>query len=185
MIYFILGLIVLVVLWVVGSYNILVKYKIRAEEAWSDIDVQLKRRHDLIPNLVETVKAYAKHEKEVFITVTKARTSALEAKSPRAKDEAENVITEALKSIFAVAENYPELQASENFKELQRELADTEDKIQAARRFYNSNVRDLNIALDSFPTNIIGRLFTFEAKELFESATGERELPTVSFEEKT
>jgi len=182
--YIVLALVVVLVLWVIGAYNTLVKHKIRAEEAWSDIDVQLKRRHDLIPNLVETVKAYAKHEKEAFEAVTQARAAAISAKSPEALGKAEDAISGALKNLFAVAEAYPELKASDNFKELQGELSDTENKIEAARRFYNANVRDLNIALDSFPTNIIGNMFSFKKKDLFEVADGERELPKVSFDEK-
>jgi LemA protein len=182
---FLIVIAVVLVLWIIGAYNGLVKHKIRAEEAWSDIDVQLKRRYDLIPNLVETVKAYAKHEKGVFEEVTKARTEAMKAKTLAAKGEAENMMTEALKSLFAVAEAYPDLKASDNFKELQNEITDTEDKIEAARRFYNANVRDLNIALDSFPTNIIGRMFSFVKKELFEAGTGERETPKVTFEDKS
>jgi LemA protein len=155
------------VLIVVSMYNRLVTLKVRSDEAWSDIDVQLKRRYDLIPNLVETVKGYAKHEKSVFEEVTKARAEALSAKSMKSKADAQNQITEALKSIFAVAEAYPDLKASQNFSKLQDELTDTEDKIQAARRFYNANVRDLNIAIESFPTNTIANMFKFEKKELF------------------
>ena len=134
---------------VAGMYNGLVKLKNRAKEAWSDIDVQLKRRHDLIPNLVETVKGYATHEKEVFQKVTEARANAINAQNPKAQGEAENMLSGALKSLFAVSENYPELKASQNFLELQRDLRDTEDKIQAARRFYNGNVRDLNIKIET------------------------------------
>ncbi len=179
------GLIVLglVLLWVVGAYNGLVKNKLRSEEAWSDIDVQLKRRHDLIPNLIETVKAYAKHEKGIFENVAAARERALSAKGPSDIGQAENMISDALKTLFAVSENYPDLKASDNFKELQSELTDTEDKIEAARRFYNGNVRDYNIALDSFPTNVIGQIFRFTAKTLFEAAANERSAPKVSFEE--
>lgn len=178
------GIIVLIViLWVIGAYNSLVKHRVRAQEAWSDIDVQLKRRYDLIPNLVETVKAYAKHEKDLFTQVTEARSSAMHARSLRSKAAAENMLSDTLKSLFAVSESYPDLKASDNFKELQSELIDTEDKIEAARRFYNSNVRDLNIALDAFPTNIIGNMFKFEKKDLFEANETERETPKVSFEE--
>jgi LemA protein len=179
-----LVILAVLVLWVIGAYNSLVKHKIRSEEAWSDIDVQLKRRYDLIPNLLETVKGYAKHEKELFEKVTEARSIAMKAKGPEAKGEAENMISGALKTIFAVSENYPDLKASDNFKELQSELTDTEDKIEAARRFYNSNVRDFNIALDSFPTNIIGNIFKFVKKELFEANESERETPKVSFDTK-
>lgn len=183
MIYVGIAIVVILILWVIGAYNTLVKHRERAEEAWADIDVQLKRRYDLIPNLVETVKAYAKHEKGLFESVTEARASALKAKGPEAKGQAENMLTDALKSVFAVAESYPELKASDNFKELQRELTDTEDKVEAARRFYNTNVRDLDIALSSFPTNIIGNIFGFKGKELFEAQEEERGVPKVSFSE--
>lgn len=176
-------ILVVIALWVIGAYNALVKHRIRAEEAWSDIDVQLKRRYDLVPNLVETVKAYAKHEKELFTQVTEARSHAMHAKSPEARAKAENMMSETLKSLFAVSEAYPDLKASDNFKELQRELSDTENKIEAARRFYNSNVRDLNIALDSFPTNFIGGMFHVAKKDLFEAVEGERATPQVSFDD--
>lgn len=178
-------IIVILIFWIVGAYNSLVKHKIRAEEAWSDIDVQLKRRYDLIPNLIETVKGYAKHEKQVFESVTEARTAAMKAKSPESRQEAENMLSGTLKSLFAVAESYPDLKASDNFKELQRELADTENKIEASRRFYNSNVRDLNIQIDSFPTNIMANMFNFKPKDLFEAEGGERTTPKVSFEDKS
>lgn len=164
----ILAVIALLVVIVISIFNRLVSLKNRSDEAWSDIDVQLKRRHDLIPNLVETVKGYAKHEKELFEKVTKARTEAISSKSMVDKAKAENQITAALKSVFAVAENYPNLKANENFVELQREITDTEDKIQAARRFYNGNVRDLDIAIESFPSNIIAGMFHYQKKELFE-----------------
>lgn len=184
MLYIILGIIVIAALWVIGAYNSLVKAKIRSEEAWSDIDVQLKRRYDLIPNLVETVKAYAKHEKKVFEAVSEARSAAMGARSLKSKGDAENMLSDTLKTLFAVSEAYPELKASDNFKELQGELSDTENKIEAARRFYNSNVRDYNIALTSFPTNTIAGMFGFKAKDLFETETAaEREAPKVSFEE--
>ncbi|HBG81941.1 TPA: hypothetical protein DDW69_03840 [candidate division CPR2 bacterium] len=155
-------------LYIVFAFNRLVSLRTRSEEAWSDIDVQLKRRHDLIPNLVETVKGYATHEKSVFEEVTKARTSAINARSIEQQGKAENVLTDALKSVFAVAENYPDLKASDNFQKLQDELTDTEDKIQASRRFYNGNVRDLNISIEQFPSSIIASLFHFQKKELFE-----------------
>lgn len=165
--YVIIGLIAIIVLICISIYNRLVKQNIRVDEAWSDIDVQLKRRHDLIPNLLETVKGYAKHEKELFENVTKTRTAALEAKDVMEKSKAENMLSESLKSIFAVAENYPALRASENFSKLQDEITDTEDKIQAARRFYNGNVRDLNISVQSFPSNIFANMFGFKKRELF------------------
>jgi len=178
-----LAVIILLVFYIIALYNSLVKLKIRSEEAWSDIDVQLKRRYDLIPNLVETVKGYAKHEKTAFENVTKARAEALKAQTVSEKSEAENQITGALKSVFAVAEAYPELKANENFVELQRELTDTEDKIQAARRFYNANVRELNIAVESFPTNIIANMFKFIRKDLFELKEGaEKEPVKVKFD---
>lgn len=165
-----------IAIYLIGAYNGLVSLKTRSEEAWSDIDVQLKRRYDLIPNLVEAVKGYAKHEKGVFEKVTEARASAIGAKDIKAHQKAENVLTDALKSVFAVAENYPDLKASNNFMELQSELSDTENKIEASRRFYNANVRDLNIKVDSFPTNIIANMFKFVKKELFEIDAAEQEV---------
>jgi LemA protein len=185
LVWIIIGLIVIVVLWIIGAYNSLVRNKIRSEEAWSDIDVQLKRRYDLIPNLVETVKAYAKHEKQVFESVTEARTAAMKAKSPESKQEAENMLSGTLKTLFAVAEAYPQLKASDNFKELQTELSDTENKIEASRRFYNANVRDFNISLHTFPTSLIAGGLGFKPKDLFESSDSERETPKVSFEDKS
>ena len=162
------ALIILIVLaaWVVLAYNGLVRTRNQAQEAWADIEVQLKRRYDLIPNLVETVKGYAAHEKTVFEDVTKARSQAMQA-TGTAKAGAENVLSGALKSLFAVAENYPQLKANENFSKLQDELTDTEDKIQAARRFYNGMVRDLNTKIQVFPTNIFANMFGFKAMEFF------------------
>jgi len=157
-----------VVLWIVTIFNRLITLKNRTKEAWSDIDVQLKRRYDLIPNLVETVKGYAAHEKEVFQKVTEARTRAMGAQTVKEKGEAENFLSSTLKTLFAVAENYPQLRASVNFLELQRELRDTEDKIQAARRFYNTNVRDLNIKIESFPANTVANIFRFAKMDFFE-----------------
>lgn len=181
-IWIIIALVVIVLIILISGYNKLVQLKVRSEEAWSDIDVQLKRRYDLIPNLVETVKGYAKHEKELFENVTKARAEAISAKDIKTQGKAENQISEALKSIFAVAENYPDLKANENFAKLQDELTDTEDKIQAARRFYNGNVRELNIAIQSFPSNVIASMFKFTAKELFEVENeSEKEPVKVSF----
>jgi LemA protein len=178
----VLGIVVLVILWVIVAYNDLVKLKNRAKEAWSDIDVQLKRRYDLIPNLVEAVKGYAGHEREVFEKVTEARSRAMGAKTMKERAEAENVLTDTLKTLFAVAENYPQLRASENFQKFQDELTDTEDKIQAARRFYNGNVRDLNIKIESFPANLVASIFGFQKMELFELAEAvEREAPKVNF----
>ncbi|MBL7045685.1 MAG: LemA family protein, partial [Parcubacteria group bacterium] len=166
--YIVIGAVVVVLLWVVFAYNSFVRMVNRAEEAWADIDVQLKRRYDLIPNLISTVKGYAAHEKDTFEKVTEMRTSAMNAGSVEEHAKAENMLTGALKSLFAVSENYPDLKANENFLELQRELSDTENKIQAARRFYNTNVRDLNTALQSFPQNIVGNMFKFEERDFFE-----------------
>ena len=179
---FILILVAVLILWMIFVYNSLVRLENRTREAWADIDVQLKRRYNLIPNLVETVKGYASHEKEVFEKVTEARTRAMGAKTAKEKGEAENILSGTLKSLFAVSENYPQLKASENFMELQRELRDTEDKIQAARRFYNANVRDLNIKIESFPANIIASTFGFKGMELFElEEPEERATPSVKF----
>lgn len=149
-------------------YNGLVRTKVRVDEAWSDITVQLKRRADLIPNLIETVKGYAGHEKSVFENVTKARSAILGAQGVQDTAKADNMLTGAMKSLFAVAENYPQLKANENFAQLQADLTDTEDKIQAARRFYNGSVRDLNIKIQSFPTNVIAGLLSFKKREFFE-----------------
>jgi len=172
---------VVIVLWIILVFNRLVTLRNRTKEAWSDIDVQLKRRYNLIPNLVETVKGYAAHERELFEKVTKARAMAMQAQSVKEKGEAENMLSGTLKSLFAVAENYPDLKASTNFLELRRELRDTEDKIQASRRFYNTNVRDLNIKVESFPTNIVAGLLGFKKRDFFEAEGGEREVPKVNF----
>lgn len=169
------------VFWLIIIYNGLVTLRNRVKEAWSDIEVQLKRRYDLIPNLVESVKGYAKHEKSVFENVTKARAEALSAKAPAQKAAAENMITEALKTIFAVAEDYPELRASENFKALQDELSDTENKIQASRRFYNTNVRDFNTKIEIFPNNLIANSLGFKQYELFEAGEAEEKPVKVNF----
>lgn len=163
-----LGILVLAAVWIAVSYNGLVSFKNRTEEAWSDIEVQMKRRYDLIPNLVNTVKGYAAHEKQVFENVTKARSQAMQAGTMGEHAQAENMLTGALKSLFAVAEAYPDLKANQNFLELQREVTDTEDKIQASRRFYNGNVRDLNTKIESFPTNVIAGIFGFLKREFFE-----------------
>jgi len=179
--YIILGIVVVVALWVMGVFNGLVVLKNRAKEALADIDVQLKRRYDLIPNLVETAKGYATHEKELFEKVTQARASAMSAQGMAQKAGAENTLSETLKSLFAVSENYPDLKASTNFLELQRELSDTENKIQAARRFYNTNVRDLNIKIESFPANMIAGSFGFKQMELFEAKGAEKEPVAVKF----
>jgi LemA protein len=172
----------LIILWVIFTYNRLITLRNRAKEAWSDIDVQLKRRYNLIPNLVEAVKGYASHEKGVFEKVTEARTKAMGAQTVKEHSQAENMLSDTLKSLFAVAENYPELKASVNFLELQRELRDAEDKIQAARRFYNTNVRDLNIKIEVFPTNVVANIFKFARMEFFEiEQTAVREVPQVKF----
>src|SRR5438132_13101067 len=160
--------IVVLVLIIIGIYNGLVRAKVRTDEAWSDISVQLKRRYDLIPNLVNTVKGYASHEKEVFENVTKARAEALGAQTVGEAAKADNQFQAALKSLFAVAEAYPQLRASENFQELQAEVTDTEDKIQAARRFYNGAVRDLNIRIQTFTTNIFAGNLGFRIREFFD-----------------
>ena len=164
----------ILVIWTAWAYNNFVRLVNRTKEAWADIDVQLKRRYDLIPNLVSTVKGYAKHEKGTFEKVTEMRAKAISAQGTAEKGQAENMLTQALRSVFAVAENYPDLKANENFLELQRELSDTENKIQAARRFYNTNVRDLNISLGSFPQNVVGNIFKFESKEFFELDEGQQ-----------
>jgi LemA protein len=170
---------------VAAVYNSLIRSRNRVDEAWSDIDVQLKRRYDLIPNLIETVKGYAKHEKEVFEKVTKARTEAMGAQTVGEKDKAENVLSGALKSLFAVAEAYPDLKANENFGKLQDELTDTEDKIQASRRFYNGNVRDFNTKIQVFPTNLFAQALGFKAYDFFEVENeAEKENIKVDFEEK-
>lgn len=166
--YILLGIIAVVVLWVIFVYNGFVSLVNRTKEAWADIDVQLKRRYDLIPNLVATVKGYATHESQAFENVTKARSAAMGAGSLADKGAAENMLTGALKSVFAIAEAYPELKANQNFLALQSELSDTENKIQAARRFYNGNVRDLNTSIDSFPGNMIAGAFHFAKQEFFQ-----------------
>lgn len=164
----ILVLLVVAVLWFIFSYNKFVKLLTRAKEALSDIDVQMKRRYDLIPNLVETVKGYASHEQGTLEKVINARNMAMSAKGVQEQGAANNMLTESLKSIFALSENYPDLKANTNFLELQRELSDTENKIQAGRRFYNTNVRDLNIGIDSFPGNVVAKIFGFAKMDFFE-----------------
>ena len=174
LIYILLGIVAVIFGWFIATYNGFIRFINRTKEAWSDIDVQLKRRYDLIPNLVEAVKGYAAHEKTAFENVTKARSAAMGATGTAAKGQAENMLSGALKSLFAVAEAYPDLKANQNFLELQRELSDTENKIQAARRFYNTNVRDLNTMLEQFPANIVGTLFKFMPREFFELAEDEQ-----------
>jgi LemA protein len=162
-------------------YNSLVQLKVRADGAWSDIDVQLKRRYDLIPNLVETVKGYAGHEKGTLESVIQARSAAMSAQGPAAKAEAENMLTGALKSLFALSEAYPQLRAAENFAQLQLALGNIEDDIQNARRYYNAVVRDLNTRVLQFPSNLVARSFGFHEREFFEIAEAERSVPRVAF----
>jgi len=165
----IIGVIIaLVVVFLIATYNGLVKLKNRVEEAWSDITVQLKRRTDLIPNLVNSVKGYAAHEKGVFEKVTEARSAIMNAKGVAETAKAENMLEGALKSLFAVAEAYPDLKANQNFIQLQEEIVDTEDKIQASRRFYNGGVRDLNTKIQTFPVNLVAGMFGFKSREFFE-----------------
>lgn len=171
----VLGVVVLIALYLILTYNGLVRLNVRVEEAWSDITVQLKRRYDLIPNLINTVKGYAKHESGVFERVTKARSEAMGAQSPAESAKAENMLSDTLKSLFAVAENYPDLKASQNFQQLQTELTDTEDKIQASRRFYNGSARDLNIKIKVFPNNIFANMLGFKPREFFDVEGAEAE----------
>lgn len=175
------GLIILVALYLWFTYNSLITLRERIREALSNIDVQLKRRTDLIPNLVETVKGYAKHEKEVFESVTAARSALLKASSPGEKADANNMLTGALKSLFAVAENYPNLRASENFKSLQEELSDTENKVAYSRQFYNSNVLDYNAKIQSFPAVFIANQFGFKPYEFFEAKDEDKREVKVTF----
>lgn len=192
----VLGVVAVVGAFVIFAYNRFVTLTQRTQEAWADIDVQLKRRYDLIPNLVETVKGYASHERETFDEVTQARAEATQThvdpsnvtpEQIKAMAGAESALTQSLGRLLAVAEAYPDLKASQNFSELQQELSDTENKIQAARRFYNGNVRDLSIALQSFPTNMVGAMFGFSEREYFEIEEGseERENVDVSFRAST
>ena len=166
--YIIIGILAVIGIWFGATYNFFVRLKQRVKEAWADIDVQLKRRYDLIPNLVETVKGYAAHERETLDSVTQARTAAMSAAGTEGQADAENFLSSTLKSLFAVSENYPALQANVNFLALQRELSDTENKIQAARRFYNTNVRDLNTGVQTFPKNIVANMFKFGEEEYFD-----------------
>jgi LemA protein len=174
--------VVVVIAYLLLAYNGLIRLSTQVKEAWSDIEVQLKRRYNLIPNLVETVKGYMQHERGTFESVTKARAEALNAQTPVEHAAAQNALTGTLKTLFAVAENYPELKANTNFLELQRELSDTENKIQAAHRFYNTTVRDFNIKVQSVPTNIIANLFGFKSAEFFElDDPAAKQVPKVSF----
>ena len=181
MILLVLAVVVLLGVFLIGMYNSLVQLRVRSESAWSDIDVQLKRRHDLIPNLVETVKGYATHEKDTFENIAKFRSMAMQATGPVDKAAAENQLTGALKSLFAVAENYPQLQASQEFTQLQNSLNQIEDAIQNARRYYNAVVRDLNTKIQSFPTNILAGMYGFQQKQFFEAAATDREPVAVKF----
>ncbi len=178
----ILAIATVIILYIIGVFNGLIRLKNRVKEAWADIDVQLKRRYDLIPNLIETVKGYMSHESEVFQKVTEARTKAISATGAESKAQAENMLSGALKTLFAVSENYPQLRASENFLKLQEELSDTENKIQAARRFYNNNVMDFNTRQEVFPSNLIALIFGFSKAEFFElKEESQREAPKVNF----
>jgi LemA protein len=175
-------LVVLIVGWIIAVYNGLITLRNRTQEAWSDIDVQLKRRYDLIPNLVETVKGYARHESETMQKVIEARSSAMNAQGAAARADAENMLSNTLKSLFAIAENYPDLKASQNFLQMQDDLKDAEDKIQAARRFYNANVRDFNTKIEVFPNNIIATNLKFKKYEFFEITNeAERQAVQVKF----
>lgn len=182
MMWIVLGAVVLIVFIVVGMYNGLIRLKVQCDNAWSDIDVQLKRRYDLIPNLVETVKGYAAHEKGTLEGVVAARNQAMTAEGPAAKAQAEGMLTSALRQVFALAEAYPQLRAVESFNQLQQTLNQIEDSVQNARRYYNAVVRDFNTKILVFPSNIIANMFNFKAREFFEvSAPAEREVPKVSF----
>lgn len=177
----VLGIVVLVLLWFVLAYNGFIRLKNQVDESWSGIDVQLKRRADLIPNLVETVKGYAKHEQSTFEKVIAARNSAFQAQTVEARVEAENQITGALKSLFALSENYPELKANTNFMELQKTLSEIEDHLQNARRYYNAVVRDYNIQCESFPSAIVAGMFHFQKRVFFEIQEQDREVQKVQF----
>jgi LemA protein len=178
----VVGLVVVVLLWVAGAYNGLIRLRNQVENAWAQIDVQLKRRCDLIPNLVETVKGYAKHERETFERVTQARNMAMNAKGVAERAEAENVLTGALKSLFAVAEAYPELKANQNFLGLQEELTSTENKIAFSRQFYNDSAMAYNVRTETVPTNIVANMFGFSRREFFEvKGEAERAAPKVAF----
>lgn len=177
-----LGILVLLVISLVAMYNGLVRLKIQCDNAWADIDVQLKRRYDLIPNLVETVKGYAAHEKDTLEGVISARNRAMTASTPGERAEAENLLSGALKNLFALAEAYPQLRAIESFTSLQNSLSQIEDTVQNARRYYNAVVRDLNTKIEQFPTNIVANMLGFKERQFFEvTAAAEREAPKVSF----
>jgi LemA protein len=176
-----LAILIVIAVVLVSMYNSLVQLRVRCDSAWSDIDVQLKRRHDLIPNLVETVKGYAAHEKGTFENIAKFRSQAMQATTPEGKAAAENQLTGALKSLFAVAENYPELKASEQFTQLQKSLSQTEDSLQNSRSYYNQVVRDLNTTIQSFPNSILANMFGFQPRQFFEIAEADREPVAVKF----
>ncbi len=180
-IYVLIGIVVIVGGWLLLTYNNLITLRNRVKEAWSQIDVQLKRRSSLIPNLVETVKGYAKHEKEVFENVTKARSVLMGAKNPGEAAEANNMLTGALKSLFAIAEAYPQLRASENFKQLQDELSDTETKVAASRQFYNTNVLDYNNTIQTVPSMFVANMFSFRLEAFFEATEEEKADVAVKF----
>lgn len=178
----VLGVIVAIALFFVAIYNGLISLRNRSEQAWSDVDVQLKRRYDLIPNLVETVKGYASHEKDTFEKVVQARNSAMGASGPEEQAQSENFLQSALKSLFALSESYPDLKANQNFLDLQNDLSEIEDKIQMARRYYNAVVRDLNTKIETVPSNVVANMFGFSKKEYFElDSPEESATPQVSF----
>lgn len=184
--YIVLAGVALVAVWLIAVYNGLIRSKNRVDEAFSDIDVQLKRRYDLIPNLVEAVKGYMTHERETLVKLTEARTAAMavhdkKGASLHEREAAENMLSSTLKSLFAVTENYPDLKASQNFLQLQDEISDTENKIQASRRFYNGNVRDFNTKIEVFPTNLIANSLGFKKYEFFQAAEGEKQNVQVKF----
>jgi len=179
--YIVIGVVVIIALWLLMTYNGLVTLRNRVREAWSQIDVQLKRRSSLIPNLVEAVKGYVKHEKGVLTDVTKARTALMDAKNPHEAAKADNMLTGALKSLFAVAEAYPDLKASANFKALQDELSDTETKVAASRQFYNTNVLDLNNSLETVPSSFVGSMFGFKKEDFFKASDEEKKDIEVNF----
>jgi len=177
----VIGVLAIVIIWIVAIYNALVRLRVQCDNAWSDIDVQLKRRHDLIPNLVETVKGYAGHERQTLQAVTDARSRAMSAQGPAERAAAEGMLTQALKSLFALAEAYPQLRAVESFAQLQGSLNGIEEAVQNARRYYNAVVRDLNTKIAQFPSNIVAGAFGFIRREFFEMAAPEREVPRVDF----
>ena len=182
MLWILLLTVVALAAYLIVTYNSLVGLRVRSENAWSDIDVQLKRRYDLIPNVVETVKGYAAHEKGTLEAVINARNRAMSAQGPAAKGEAEGMLTQALKSLFALAEAYPQLRAVESFTSLQKSLGEIEDHVQNSRRYYNAVVRDLNTKIAQFPSNLVASMFSFAPREFFEIAEAERAAPRVSFE---